>query len=743
MSLKRMNSHEDWEVVKTNAFDAKPRGKLKFDVAWNEHHHKLAITCRREKVRFVQKRFNTLSKKTTSPPPNENNEIQEKCWTGLFSFQDVQYAHEQLCLLSPAMEDYPPYLPYEARGVWSFFFQSEVIPDEVEIAVRQYLNVAADICDQQFLIDTLFEVDTCIEKYLENMGELKEREYENDVTRIQSKYEQLKIEKTNADNMKKMKEFYEKEDQVISDLCQSLAELYNLKIQPFLDLRELAYSKQFEIKENLQDEYRSEEKRKQLAEDYHMWMDQFQTAIERIQDLKVQYFTKCVELSKGRVANMMEDKPKFGRSTWEVYGQERLNNLKQVLAEEKKQQLEAKKQKYKYSQEKIQQEIAMVKEGSGLKKQVEELETKHQQLQMKVYDTEIAILQEQENELKVEEETIKKKIEDEREKEENEFYDAYESFDGLEDDDEVERPSMMINPQLRKVAAKISRVRKKKANIRNNKQMFMATYETQSKEKNVQEQKLADHRKLIVQKEKKEAKEKEMKAFIDAERQKTLQRLKQHNMKYPSPSILKTRKKGRKKPNNEENQFGPPSGLPPPPPVSNEQSISMAPSAAPPPPPLPNLPPPPPPPPVPSLAPPPPPPPPVQGLPLTFPKSKPIAKHASKKPEDVPSSGLPFDAKNIVAARERLGKANLRKISDKPLKEKGNPTDVVSEIALIFQNGGFKLRKHEEREENLPSLTYDSAMFLKDRLDVMNKQMNPEDGESDVEDDNEFADSFA
>ncbi|XP_033108837.1 junction-mediating and -regulatory protein-like [Anneissia japonica] len=745
MSLKRMNSHEDWEVVKTNAFDAnRPRAKLKFDVAWNEHHHKLAITCRREKVRFVQKRFNTSLKKTPPSPKNGNekngqHEINGTSWTGLFSFQDVRYAHEQLCLLSPRIGEYPPSLPYETRGVWSFFFQNEIIPDEVEKSVRVYLDIAADVCDQQFLIDTLFEVDACIEKYLEDMGELKQREYENDVQRIQDEYEHLKKKKSEeANNMMKMKEFYEKEDDVVFKLYQSLAELYNLKIQPFLDLRELAYSKQFEIKESLQDEYRSAEKRKKLGEEYDSWLEQFQTAIETIHDLQVQYFTKCVDISKGRVQDMIEDQPNFGRNTWELYGQPRLHDLKQTLSQERKQQLEAKKQKYRYSQEKIQQEIAMVKEGAGMRRQVEELEDKHHQLQLKVFDTELAILQEQENELKFEEAAIKKDIEEEKEMEENEFHDAYESLIGLDEDDENEKPTSTMTPKLRKVAAKMSRIRKKKANIRNNKQIFISTFENKLKEKVVQEQKEEDHRKITVKMEKREVETKEKKDFIDAERQKTLQRLKEYKlkMKYPSPRLIKARNKGTKKQvddgQGDQNDpvSGPPSGLPPPPPVESmpHKAGPGPPPGLPPPPPPPGLPPPPPPPPVPGL---PPPPPPGLGSQSKLANSRPT-KTVSKKPEETPASGLPFDAKNIVAARERLGKANLRKLPDKPLKQEGKPVDVVSEMTELFRNG-FKLRKHEDNDEDVTSLTHDSADFLRDRLGKIHENMNPQDGESNDE----------
>ncbi len=71
-----------------------------------------------------------------------------------------------------------------------------------------------------------------------------------------------------------------------------------------------------------------------------------------------QHLIACISLPFPDIlAHLEEDSERFGKSTWELFGAERVRLFEQNLAQEKLQLKQAKQDKLKHQQEKIQQEV--------------------------------------------------------------------------------------------------------------------------------------------------------------------------------------------------------------------------------------------------------------------------------------------------------------------------------------------------------------------------------------------------
>lgn len=211
-------SLEGWVAIKPTAFiDESPKQKLHFIIAWNEVEGKLAITCRDS--------HRTVSGK------------EERSWAGLFSLQDVRGVHDQICLVHPSIEPYYPDVPEEVHGLWSLFYSTHV-PPNICRQLELYFQIALEIAGEKLLTQTLFE-EINIEVYLEDVGELRLQSCHDFVNSCRENLAKILEEKMPDLSFEKLQEWYLKEESLIAELHVAVAELYNLQLQPFLDLREV------------------------------------------------------------------------------------------------------------------------------------------------------------------------------------------------------------------------------------------------------------------------------------------------------------------------------------------------------------------------------------------------------------------------------------------------------------------------------------------------------------------------
>ncbi len=307
MDEDQPDSLEGWIAIKEDPFvDTTAKTRLDMHVAWNDVEGKIALTCRQHS-------------RTVADDHSEG-------WSGAFSFRELKSIHEQLSLVHPLLGPYIPDLPLEPYGLWAYISSNEPPRDSICEEIHQYLRVAFDICGQKLFISTLFE-EHSYEEYFENISELKRRGYDEAIANAEDQLQNVIFLRDSSINMLDMCETYKLEDESLFKLNIALAELYNYLIQPFLDMRELAFNKLKEAKsglEQVQCGNYGQRRKNEFAQMFSEWQDNYVHALDRIQELYIEYYNKTVTLLTGVRERMLEDKGRFGRSTFEVAASERL-----------------------------------------------------------------------------------------------------------------------------------------------------------------------------------------------------------------------------------------------------------------------------------------------------------------------------------------------------------------------------------------------------------------------------------
>lgn len=281
--MDRLDSLEGWVAVKEAPFkDTVQPPRLIFLVSWNDIERKVSLTCR-------------LRSRVVS------DAAEHHVRTGLFTFQEIQGIHEVLCLVQPSLAPYLPELPEEPRGLWSYMSSPET-PEDVDTVCRMledYFPTALELCKEKLLMSTLFEEHSS-DDYFENMSEFKKQIYEEAICNSWDRLNNVLFLRHNSSNMRDMQEVYELEDEAINGLMMSLSEMYNYQLQPFLDLREIAYGKVREAKQQLQNPNIGERVKKSYAAMFTEWQGQYEQALDSIQELYVKYYTQTCDIYKGK-----------------------------------------------------------------------------------------------------------------------------------------------------------------------------------------------------------------------------------------------------------------------------------------------------------------------------------------------------------------------------------------------------------------------------------------------------------
>ena len=297
MTLDTQSSLDDWVAVKDAAFTKEPlKTRLRFIVSWNDIERKVNITCHEGKPRAVKRTLIKSAPSSKNGVKKKEDGGDENSWCGLLSIGEIAYAHQQMCLVEPDLENQPPELPAEPRGIWSLIYATEIPPDFCP-KLEQYLAVAGEICGKRLLVDTLF-INTNFDDYLESCSELRQKAYEADVENVRRRLGDAEKLRFDLSNMMDMLEHYKKQDEILADLAVARAELFNIELQPFLDMRELAFNMLLELQERLMDEFLTESRRDKCVMQYSEWQEDYVKAIEAIHDIRIRYFGQCQECTK-------------------------------------------------------------------------------------------------------------------------------------------------------------------------------------------------------------------------------------------------------------------------------------------------------------------------------------------------------------------------------------------------------------------------------------------------------------
>ena len=92
---------------------------------------------------------------------------------------------------------------------------------------------------------------------------------------------------------------YKQEDEALYKWNIAMAELYNYLIQPFLDMREMALSKLREAKNGLTDPNLGDRPKAEYAVMFSEWQENYVHALDRIQELYIEYYSNTVEMLEG------------------------------------------------------------------------------------------------------------------------------------------------------------------------------------------------------------------------------------------------------------------------------------------------------------------------------------------------------------------------------------------------------------------------------------------------------------
>ena len=277
--MDTVDALEDWVAIVEHPFlDKQVRPNLNFHVAWNDVELKVAITCRE-------------SSRMATDETTED-------YAGAFSFRELQSIHELLSLVHPSLGPYMPNLPEEARGIWAYISEPEQPPETLCQDVNNYLRIALDVCGKKLLLDTLFG-EPSYDEYFENISVLKRRIYDEKVANVNDEMQNVMFLRSGSVNMLDMVEVYSLEDEVLFKTNVAYAELYNYLLQPFLDMRELSFDKLREAKNGLENPNYGQRRKLEFAEMFKEWQTNYNHALDRIQELYMEYYSQTSEIYTG------------------------------------------------------------------------------------------------------------------------------------------------------------------------------------------------------------------------------------------------------------------------------------------------------------------------------------------------------------------------------------------------------------------------------------------------------------
>ena len=175
--------------------------------------------------------------------------------------------------------------------------QTEVDAETCE-QLQTYFQVAVDICGLPLVKNTLLGEHSC-EEYFESISELRRRAYTDDLNNAKDELQNVLFLRNESVNMKDMMSNYQLEDKALMKYNIALAQLYNYLLQPFLDIRELAFSNLKTARHGLSNPNYGERRKREYADMFSEWQHNYIQALDSIQQLYVNYYKETNKLQQG------------------------------------------------------------------------------------------------------------------------------------------------------------------------------------------------------------------------------------------------------------------------------------------------------------------------------------------------------------------------------------------------------------------------------------------------------------
>ncbi|NXF92712.1 WHAMM protein, partial [Eubucco bourcierii] len=530
------DSLEGWVAVRDTAFAESQPPRLRFLVAWNGVEGAFAVTCHGRAEAAAQ-----------AP----------QSWAGLFSEAALRGVHRQLAAVCPRLEPAFPTLPSPllgaAGGLWAVLFPGGAGPGEAEMQklcreLEVYLGWALELCGGRVVLDALFADDRRHDdEYFESLHELRGRALRGHLTRAKEALRRVLQEHKNADTMVALMKVYEEEDKAYQDLVTMATQFYQYLLQPFRDMRELATLYRLEILKSLQYDNLGPKRVAALQKDADEWTKRAESAVCSIQDITVNYFKETVKAVAAMHKHMEQDQERFGRTTW-ASALPRLENLKCMLAKETLQHLRARELCLKQKRAVIQRNMENLSEQEENLTVVEELEIQYYETQLELYNVQLEVLKHEEMLLIVQLDILRRQIKEKQD--EVVYYDTCENPEELK----VMEQTMgqhyanlsemtMLRQKTKQLETKRGTVCARRAYLRNKKDQCETSHRQRLQEAEESKKRFQQHHSIQIKRDKQKEEEKKKKAWINQERQKTLERLKtfrEASTKCPARVVLKT-----------------------------------------------------------------------------------------------------------------------------------------------------------------------------------------------------------
>ncbi|XP_054908407.1 junction-mediating and -regulatory protein [Poeciliopsis prolifica] len=673
------------------------------------------------------------SPEDADPGDGELSLREDFSWAGLFSFQDLRAAHQQLCAVNSDLEPCLPLFPEEQSGVWTVLFgapgMSQRETDALCYQLQVYLGHALDTCGWKILSQVLFSEGDDSEEYYESLSELRQKGYEDALEAAKRRMQEVLDKHKAMDSMVELLQVYPEEDEAYGELLEATTQLYHYLLQPFRDIREVATLRRQQIKICLETERLGPRRVESLRKEDEEWQKKAQAAVLAIQDLTVKFFETTTRAQKALYERMRADQRKFGKSAWAT-AIERMERLQYAASKETLQLMRAKEICLEQKKHGLKEEMQCLQGGEDAMMRLDQLEALYYELQLQLYDIQAEVLRCEELLLTAQLQSLRRQMMERQD--EVVYYDAFESPDAMKAKEEPASPPSplrddelcVLQQRTRQLEARRGRITAKKVYLKNKKEICIFNHNQKTQQRqghNVDFNSLQGG-------EAAEDDEAKRNVTVSQERQRTLDRLRSLKQRYPGQVTLRSsrlrlaqtpgRRRAAQQPSTQAVSVQtdsisdlPELSAPPPADVCSCEgaslpSIDLQSAQAAPPflslPPIPSSP---------SLlsvgppAAPPPPPPPPPLPPPTPPQSLPPAESQASSPTKTlkcesecaslplaPFSPRFFDSSQLLTARKKLRKT--ASLDSSQWRKASSPMD---EVLASLKRGSFHLRKAELR----------------------------------------------
>ncbi|XP_067929947.1 junction-mediating and -regulatory protein-like [Watersipora subatra] len=498
----------DWVPVKDSVFKKDKKSvKFIFSVVWNEELFKFAVTCRR------QSRSHLAS--------------EEEAWSRLLGSYQLSCIYHQLCDIIPQLSHFQlPKLPYEPRGIWCLVYSIEHPEQDICPALEKFLQSAVDVCGEQIFLAAMFEEMDDSEYYSE-MAKWRLDEYDEQVRLAEERLTNLiYLTDQNSINLKELCEGYALEDEAYNDWCRAVTKLYNARLQPFIELREISNENMRLAKSLLDDPNLGPRPKAEQMKKLLKWEEEHSGTQRLILELYENFYSNIFTSLNDMLSRMKKAQRKYGKASFDRLASQRMFRLGGDRLKMKLQHLRSQSKQLNYQVTCTMKKMTAVQaDASDSMTLLDELENHIYELKCRIMEVKIEMLEVEIQMARLKKDEMSHNLK--KAKNVDEFYDAVEDeedFDEIEDS-KKDPSTSHFNSELLELSAKISRLAKKKAQLRNQMTSMNLAKEAKEETKRQKEQEQIKHHAIQKKREEQQRERERKKRFYEEERRKTVKRI--------------------------------------------------------------------------------------------------------------------------------------------------------------------------------------------------------------------------